>query len=177
MRTLPKKWLFGTVLVLFGVSLGIETLTFTHAREEYYIWHSSLAMISDDSLGANLVLSRGVSGNTLTVGTQQPGDLQWLHLPLVLPSDVTITMVRLCYSVSNPNSFISQVRLSTETEPPSALVVHDDDTDLTSTTPTCADSMVSSLQPEGALTLSLRLNFVNTTDTIDIGAIALVVER
>jgi hypothetical protein len=144
---------------------------------DHMMWYSALAMIADENTAGstNLRLLKGGFGNTLRVTTSAAGDLQWLNLPLIVPDNLTIKAVRVCYSLSSASSFISQVRLSEETVPPSASIRHDDGTDLTSTSPVCADSAVNNYQPNGAVTLSLRLNFANTTDRIDIGAIGLLV--
>lgn len=145
------------------------------------IWYSALAMEATAS-GAgttNLELVRGASGNTLRVTTTQTGDLQWIHLPLIVSNHQTITGIIVCYRLADATSFISQVRLAEETLPPSALVQHDDGTDLTSVDPVCAESAVSNYQPNGAVTLSLRLNFAGTgtAHRIDIGAIGVNVEQ
>jgi len=66
-------------------------------------------------------------------------------------------------------------RLTEEKEPPRAEVVHDDGADLTSTTPTCYESLVDMVAVEGAITLSLRLTFGSPSDHVDIGAIGVVV--
>lgn len=122
-----------------------------------------------------LQLERGFFGNTLRVTASEPGDLQWVDVPLALPSDLKIKQVTVCYSVEDETSFISQVRLSKETVPPTALVVHDDGTDLTSTTPTCATSAIGGgLTVDAAFTLSLRLDFASTDHEIDIGAVGLL---
>jgi hypothetical protein len=122
---------------------------------------------------SHLVLTRGGFGNTLRVTTEQAGDLQWLSLPLITPDNLTIKSITVCYDLSSADSFISQIRLSEEKEPPTATVMHDDGTDLTSTDPVCVESAVDNYQPDGAVTLSLRLNFANTGDRIFIGAIGL----
>jgi hypothetical protein len=64
---------------------------------------------------------------------------------------------------------------SASEDPPTATVVYDDRTDLTSTTGACRNGMtVSAIPVNGAITLSLRLNFGATTEAIDIGAIGIV---
>ena len=55
-------------------------------------------------------------------------------------------------------------------------LMHDDAADLKSTAGACYESLVNSLQARGALTLALRLNFTDLTDSISLGAIGLVVE-
>ena len=146
--------------------------------EDFTVWISPLNMVASPNGSSNsyLVLKRGGFGDTLQVTTTVAADLQWLALPLQVPNNLTIKGVTVCYDLTNEASFISQVRLSEETVPPSATVVHDDGTDLTSTDPTCYDSPVSGgIQPNGAITLSLRLNFANMTNRIDIGAIGILV--
>jgi hypothetical protein len=102
-----------------------------------------------------------------------PGDFKWVSMGLLLPPHVKIDEVIICYEVSNPQSFISQVRLVEMTAPNQATVRHDDPTDLKSTSPTCYSSKVAEFTPTAALTLELRLNFQNTTDEISLGAVGL----
>ncbi len=107
------------------------------------------------------------------ITTTARGDLKWVSLALRLPPCTEIKTVRVCYQVSNPRSFISQVRLTEMTTPDLALVRHDDPTDLTSVDPTCYVSAVTNLRPEGAMTLALRLNFGHRTDKIVLGAVGI----
>jgi hypothetical protein len=102
-----------------------------------------------------------------------PGDFKWVSMGLPLPSDVKVDEVIICYELSNPQSFISQVRLVEMTAPNQATVRHDDPTDLKSTSPTCYSSKVAEFTSTAALTLELRLNFQNTTDEITLGAVGL----
>ncbi len=143
--------------------------------EDHVVWYSALGLVPDvNSAGRTyLRLLGGAFGSTMRVTTIRAGDLQWISLPLVVQDYLRIKAVIVCYDLSSASSFISQVRLSEETVPTAVVIRHDDTTDLTSTVPVCAESAVDSYQPAGALTLSLRLNFANTTDTIDISAIGL----
>ncbi len=88
----------------------------------------------------------------------------------------SIKEVSICYQLTNPQSFISQVRLTQMTTPDQAVVLHDDGTDLTNTTPSCYTSIVGGFFPAGAITLALRLNFQNTTDQIMLGAVSIGLE-
>jgi hypothetical protein len=124
---------------------------------------------------SNLIITRGGFGNTLRVSSSQAGDLQWLSLPLSVIEGQMIKGVEICYELSNERSFISQIRLSEESEPPTATVIHDDGTDLTSTVATCYVSPVSDYLPSGAVTLSLRLNYGDGGDRIYIGSVGLIV--
>ncbi len=146
--------------------------------EDHTIWVSALDMIASPRGDApsNLVLARGAAGNTLDVTTTSAGDLQWLAKPLALADNLRIKKVTVCYDLSSADSFISQIRITRENEPPSAFVVNDDGTDHKSTDPVCVDSNVVPNEPvEGAMTMSLRLNFANTTDQIRIGGIGILV--
>jgi hypothetical protein len=142
---------------------------------DFVLWMNPLSMIPDEdgSGQTSLSLSRAASGTTLRVTTDSAGDNQWLALPLALDSRYAIREVTLCYALENASSFISQIRLTEETLPPAASVVHDDGTDLTSVASVCVDSPVGSLEVDGSMTLLLRLNFASTTHRIDIGAIGI----
>jgi hypothetical protein len=111
------------------------------------------------------------------VMTSTPGDLQWVQLDLVLPSNVTIDGVELCYELANSASFISQTRLTRMTTPDGRLVIHDDTTDLLNPGPTCYFSPTAGLSVDGGIALELRLNFASDNDWIDIGSIGIHVSR
>ena len=98
-------------------------------------------------------------------------DLQWVNIPLSLPAG-KINSVTICYQVKGSNSFISQVRLAKMTLPNSAGVIHDDGTDLKSTSPTCYTSKVGSAVIDGTVTLSLRIA-VAANESIQVGGISL----
>jgi hypothetical protein len=143
----------------------------THTIPDTTYWTSAIGAITTDP---TVGLVRGQFGDTLEVYSSTLGDLKWINFPLFLPSDRAIKKVLVCYQLTSSLSFISQVRLSEETLPPSALVVHDDGTDLTSTSATMYESIVGNLGINGALTLSLRLNFGDTNARIKIGALGIV---
>lgn len=98
-------------------------------------------------------------------------DLQWVNIPLSLPAG-KINSVTVCYQVKGGNSFISQVRLAKMTLPNSASVIHDDGTDLKSSSPTCYTSKVSGAVIDGTITLSLRVA-VAANESIQVGGISL----
>lgn len=105
-----------------------------------------------------------------------PGDFKWISMGLPLLSSRSIKEVSICYQLTNPQNFISQIRLAQMTTPNQAVVQHDDGTDLTNTTPSCYTSIVGGFFPAGAVTLALRLNFQNTTDQIMLGAVSIGLE-
>lgn len=142
------------------------------ASADYAIWlHPALATPE----GSTLTVSH-IGGPAITVTTNTPGDLQWLDFPVIIPSNVQINSVQLCYKVSDPSSYISQIRIAQMREPPLDFVYLDDGTDLTSTTATCVTSAGPTggpFSPAGMITVELRLNFANVAHTITIGALAL----
>jgi hypothetical protein len=154
------------------VILMIVCLSFTPVLAQYTIWHSPLTFSTDN---ANLTIEPSIPSTTIRVTTQATGDLQWIELGLVLPSNVDIDTVVVCYELNSADSYISQVRLTQTTIPDAAWVYHDDPTDLVDLGPTCYHSPVGELIPAGTITLAFRLNFNSTSDWIDIGGIGIVV--
>lgn len=126
------------------------------------IWLSPTAYVTGDP---SLRISYPFVSHPNTIVTSQTtGDFKWISMGLPLPSNVKIYEVIICYLVSNPQSFISQVRLTEMGTPDQAIVRHDDPTDLKSTSPECYTSKVGGLVPTAAVTLALRLNFQNEND-------------
>jgi hypothetical protein len=139
------------------------------------IWVSPRAFVVGQNIAGGTLTLSSPSGDEQHVTTDKVGDSQWVDLPLQLPNSAKIRRVITCYKVDAPTSFISQVRLSTSTYPPSATVMYDDATDLTSTTGVCRYGMtVAPIPVNGEFTLSLRLNFGSTASCVDLGAIGIV---
>ena len=134
-------------------------------------WTSAIGAITTDP---TLNLIRGAFGDTLEVTSSSAGDLKWITLPLLLPADRVIKRVVVCYQISDPGSLISQVRLTKETLPPSAVVHHDDPTDLISIEPAVYESPVSDVLVDGAITVALRLNFASPSHKVSLGALGVV---
>jgi Pectate lyase superfamily protein len=138
------------------------------------IWFSPTEYVTGDpSLGISYPFASH-SGTVVTCAA--PGDLKWISMGLRVPPNVTIDEVIVCYQVSNPRSYISQVRLVEMTTPDLATVFHDDPTPLNSTSPTSYNSRVTGITPVNAVLLELRLNFKNTTDAIRLGAIGVTIQ-
>lgn len=123
----------------------------------------------------------GLSGliiNSTTTGeTAGGGGNKVVEQGLQVPPGYLVTGVRVCYELTNPGSFISQIRIAQVQDPPAmALVQLDDGTDLVSQGPVCVDSAMplNPIDPAlGALRLNLRVNFGNTLDTIVVRAVGL----
>jgi hypothetical protein len=144
-------------------------------------WYSPLAAVAVGPAGppSMLAVSPHSSPSTaLKVTATSPvkeNDFQWVLLGLTVPS-VVIKGVKVCYAITTESeTYISQVRLTQMTTPDSALVVHDDGTNLTSTSPTCYTSSTK-VEVKGTITLALKMVFGSTSDVILIGGIALLTE-
>ena len=102
-------------------------------------------------------------------------DFQWVLLGLTVPGGTRIRGVVVCYQiVGGKSTYVSQVRLSEMTTPDTALVVHDDPTNLTSTVPVCYRSKVTGVTVNGTITLELKMVFGSKKDKILVGGIALL---
>jgi len=147
------------------------------------IWFSPLTAIPEDPTGArSLVLEVAPYGDAIEVTATGPvaeGDNKWVVLGLTTQANKAIKGVQVCYEVitASPDStYISQVRLSTMTTPDFSTVIHDDATDLTSTSPTCYTSNTAKRKPKvgGTTTLSLKMVFGSASDKITIGGVKLI---
>jgi hypothetical protein len=144
-------------------------------------WYSPLGAVAVGPAGPPSMLVVGPHSGPSTalrvtaVDAVRESDFQWVILGLAVPA-VTIVGVQLCYKVetASPGStYVSQIRLSQMTTPDSALVVHDDGTNLTATSPTCYTSKAN-VKVAGTITLALKMVFGNTADLIRIGGIELL---
>jgi hypothetical protein len=159
-------------VVALAVTVGAPDVTGAPPK---IIWVSPRAFVAGQNIAGGTLTLTSPSGDEQHVTTSTAGDLQWVDLPLQLPNSARIKRVITCYKVDAPTSFISQVRLSTSTVPPTATVMYDDPTDLTSTAGACRYGMtVSGIPVNGEFTLSLRLDFGSTNEAIDLGAIGIV---
>ena len=153
------------------------------AREIMWINHFDLLPGDPSVLTSFNAVSSGVGGgltglviqSTTTGDTAQGGGNKVVHMALDVPPGFLINGVRVCYELSNKRSFISQIRLAQVQNPPqSALVRLDDGTDQTNPGPICVDSQSTTVDPRnGAVLLSLRLNFGNVADKIAVRALGL----
>jgi hypothetical protein len=175
MNKLKKTFLL-TFVLLFSLA--------GYAEAKNY-WYSPLTAIAHATAGHPLKISvqehhSPPSALRITADqTVEDGDPQWVLLGLTVPSG-TLKHLKICYEVvtnSPGTTYISQVRLAEMTTPDSALVIHDDSTDLTDTSPTCYKSLINDERVNGTITLALRVVFGSTDDMILIGGIKLKVAR
>lgn len=136
-------------------------------------WLNPVDFVTGDrSLKIN---SPSVAHPGVEIKAKTPGDSKWIFLGLTIPPNQDIQALQVCYQLSNPRSFISQIRLIEMRTPDQAIVHHDDTTDLLSITPTCYRSPVVAFRPAASVMLALRLNFTNVTDTIKLSSIGMEV--
>jgi hypothetical protein len=171
-----RRLVVGAALAgLVAVSSAIVATSVVDAAPKYIVWLSPRGFVTGQNIaGGNLTLT-SPSGDEEHITTDKAGDLQWVNYPLQLPNDRKIVQVIVCYKLDDATSFISQVRLTMSTIPPTATVMYDDGTDLTSTAGACRSGMVvSGIAVKGEITLGLRLNYASTNHAIDVGAIGIV---
>lgn len=107
-------------------------------------------------------------------GEVKENDFQWVQLGLTVASGTNVKAVTVCYQVlGGQSSYISQVRLTQMTTPNTAVVMHDDGTNLTSTTAVCYKSTVNGFTVNGTITLGLKIVIGRSSERIVIGGIAL----
>lgn len=105
-------------------------------------------------------------------------DSEWILIGLTLPSGASgkIKHLTICYQVETDiqdRTYISEVSLTQMTTPDEVQVIYEDDTDLTSMTPTCYTARTNIKKVNGTITLGLRMVFGSTEDFIKIGGIKL----
>jgi hypothetical protein len=149
------------------------------------MWINHFDLLPGDSsvLTSFNAVSSGVGGGltglviqSTTVGdTGAGGGNKVVHMGLEVPPGYSIKGVRVCYELSNKRSFITQIRLAQVNDPPSsATVMLDDGTDQTAVGPICVNCTTTTVNPTlGAVLLSLRVNFGNTSDKIVVRALGL----
>ena len=155
------------------------------SRRDRVMWINHFALLPGDSSvltsfnstssGVGSGLTGLVIQSTTTGDTGTSGGIKVVHMALQVPPGYVIKGVRVCYELSNSRSFITQIRLAQVKDPPSsATVMLDDATDQTAAGPICVDSSTTTVDPRlGAVLLSLRVNFGNTTDKIVVRGLGL----
>lgn len=118
-----------------------------------------------------------VSHPELRITSDSEGNFLWVEMQIPFTLGATIKGIYLCYKTPNEGTFISQIRLAEYLIPGTATVHHDDGTDLVSPDGTCYFSAVSNYSPAGSVNLSLRLNFANAGERIDLGALGILIEQ
>lgn len=146
-------------------------------------WLNHLDLLPGDpsvTTSHDAIQSHGLIVTSSTTGEiAQGGGNKTATLAVHTVPGYLITGVRVCYQLSNPRTFISQIRLAQTQHPPDTqLVLLDDGTNHTDPGPRCVNSIRTSIDPaNGAVTLDLRVNFGNTADRINILAVGLLLRK
>ncbi|TAL11556.1 MAG: hypothetical protein EPO03_00020 [Porticoccaceae bacterium] len=157
------------------------------AHADQLMWIDHLGFLAGDpsvNVSFNAVNSgvgSGLSGliiqSTTTGEDADGGGNKVIETSLAVPPGYLVDGVRVCYELSNASSFISQIRLAQVQDPPAtAMVLLDDAANLTDPGPVCADSAILTTPAhpaDGALLLSLRVNFGDVADKIVVRGVAL----
>jgi hypothetical protein len=133
------------------------------------IWFSPLGMSTNVS---TLTIAPGQPSHAVRITSSATGGINFVNLGLTLPTSVTIDAVTVCYELASVANYISQTRITRMTTPDNAFVVLDDPTDHNLVTLECY-SVDTAIPIQGVMTLAIRLEFTNTTDWIEIGAIGI----
>jgi hypothetical protein len=163
-------------------SAGIDPIEAVDTR---VLWLNHLDLLPGDPSvttsynAAGSGIGSGLAGlviNSNSTGEQtEDGANKVVWMAVAVPPGYRVRAVRLCYELSDPRSFISQIRLDQVQNPPaSATVLLDDATDQRDAGPICIDSTITSIDPSaGPLLLSLRTNFADSHDAIVITGVGL----
>jgi hypothetical protein len=190
------KWLGGGTLLLASALIALSSAAFAREQPALFkpaqatlMWINPLDLLPGDasvqtsfnavSSGVGGGLSGLIVGSSTTGDTASSGGNKVIEKGLEIPPGYLVKGVRVCYESSNARSFITQIRLSQVQDPPSSAIVRlDDGTDLTNPGPICVNSQSTAIDPKaGAVFLSLRTNFGNTSDLIVIRALGLFLEK
>jgi len=183
-RTKKKFISIAAGVALLGGSLALAP---TVAQADEVMWINHLDFLAGDTsvITTFNAIDSGVGGglsgliiNSSTTGDEaEGGGNKVVQKALLVPPGFLVNGVRVCYELTSEESFISQIRLAQVQDPPAdALVLLDDETDLTNQGPVCVDSMLSAepIDPvAGPLLLSLSVNFADTADTIVVRGVGL----
>ncbi len=156
----------------FIVCLLVHPLQ-ANAVEKWVILGNTGWVSGDSRLTLNMP---SVSHPDLVITSSTAADLQWIATQIPVNLGGTIKAVFLCYKTPNTGTFISQVRLTEYLVPGTATVMHDDGTDLISSAGSCYLSPVN-YAPLGSVNLNLRLNFANSSHSISLGALAVLIDQ
>lgn len=169
-----KKGLFLiSVFCLFTVCFIAATPRDGAAVEKWMVVGSTVWVANGNNLSFTFPSS---APNDLHVTSNSVGDLQWIKTSPLIPYGARIKQVVLCYQTPNAGTLIKDIRLGdyilrTQT------VLQDIFPIPASSEGTCYFSPVFDEQPSGSLTISLRLNFASTSDSIMVGTLGFLIDE
>ncbi len=171
---MKKKLYFTTVLIVLTLCIIAGTSGNGEAVERAlalgnYMWH--------EEGGSTLTLDHPQSSpNDLRVTSTAAGDLKWIDAAIPINFGGTVKLIAICYQTPNAGTSIVQVRLS-EYILKTATVLIDLSPIAESSAGTCYVSPPLNLTADGALVMSLRLKFASASDSIAIGATAILLDE
>ena len=156
-------------------------------RSSGLMWINPLDLLPGDPTvhtsfnAVNSGVGSGLSGLIVTADTTgdiSGGGNRVIEKGVDVPPGYDVTGVRALYEVSSRTTFLDQIRLAQVANPPSVANILLDDATHQPTPDPCAStarrrSAGRSLQAEGGLLLSLRLNFGRTSDRFVLRSLAL----
>jgi len=175
-------------LSTFVLALWVCAPSFALADDVQWINH--LGFLPGDSSvktefnAVNSGVGGGLSGLVVTSTTTgeeaDGGGNKVIEQGVQVPPGFLVSGVRVCYELSSSLSYISQIRIGQLQDPPdTALMMLDDGTDLVDVGPICVNSAEPFSGPinpaEGALRLSLRVNFGDINDSIVVRGVGLLI--
>lgn len=169
---MKNKLFFTTVFIVLTLCIIAGTSGNSEASERAlmlgnYMWH--------EEGGSTLTLHHPQnSPNDLLITSTAAGDLFWIHASIPTNLGATVKQIAVCYRTPNAGTSIVQVRL-TEYVLQTATVLIDLSPIPESSAGTCYFSPSNlNLTPIGSLTMSLGLQFTSASDSISIGATAIL---
>lgn len=178
-----RKQMISLLAAMFLVFASIVAPS--QAMADVVMWLNHLGFLPGDSsvkTSFEAVSSKvgGLSGlniqSTALGNTSPSGGNKVVEMGVQTIPGYNIVGVKVCYELSNPRTYICQIRLAQLQNPPSSAVVRlDDATKQINKGPICVTSAPTLIDPDnGAVRLSLRINTGNTADYIVIRGIGLV---
>jgi hypothetical protein len=140
------------------------------AMSQETIWFTPLGGMNSSS--SNLTIAPGQPPQSIRITSSATGGTYFVNLGLTLPSTVTIDAITVCYQLASVANYISQTRVTRMLTPDVATIILDDGTDHNLVTLECYE-VDTNIPVNAVMTLSLRVEFTNTTDWIEIGAIGI----
>jgi hypothetical protein len=134
------------------------------------LWLNANLHIADPGL----IVTPAAGTGSIRIQSSLPAVTRWIEFPAVVPTNYEISSVELCYQLSDPGTFVSQIRVTEMRTPDFRSVIKDDGTDRTDQGPICITSVpFFPRPPNGAIMVSLRIDFEDEPDWVQIAGIGL----
>jgi hypothetical protein len=155
-------------LILGVIVLAVATPALS---DSHTIWHSPLVRSVNTIGGEDLDTYPYYSLAGLTIRALDYGGPYSVEFPLVLPSDVVIDSVTICFRNFSSDNYVAQISLLRMMGPMSAPAIHEESTHLSDEGEFCHTTHVGGEYVDGTITLSVGFYFGDIYDSILVGAI------